>query len=88
MKTKWTPGPWRRHKDNRSQIVAGADSQNVINLRGAMGGDNVLADERLIIAAPEMVSLLIEAQARIFALQGHSNLTDRIDALLDHIEGN
>lgn len=65
-----TPGPWR-YDEKRCAILVGEDKEEngfvvepatkVLDLYGAMGGDDTDADARLITAAPELLEALNKA---------------------------
>lgn len=81
-KQKHTPGPWTIEENaiiSANKWLIPPDKygpgvrQKIIDLTGAMGGDNTDADARLISAAPDM----LEALQAIVALsqdQGRANL--------------
>jgi len=93
MKTKHTPGPWQ-HTDSKiislsSWFVPPDESiddpgirTTVVELRGAMGGDDINADAKLIAAAPELLEALKECEEIIWAYKGlilsqhHHNIED------------
>jgi hypothetical protein len=60
-----TPGPWRLvAPPGESSRVMGADGYTtVVDLLGAMGGEDSAADARLIAAAPELAGVLGEFSA-------------------------
>lgn len=65
MSAGFTPGPWR-YENNESRIVTDSplctnfmgDPRPVLDLFGAMGGDDTNADASLIAAAPDMFESL------------------------------
>ena len=63
-----TPGPWRFAGHDACQIIAGLidNPTNVLYLRGALGGDDTIADKRLLLAAPD---LLVACKAAVPCLK-------------------
>lgn len=55
MNNTHTPGPWRIEGQ---RIVSLADGTIVLDMQGAMNGDDVAADARLIAASPQMHELI------------------------------
>jgi hypothetical protein len=55
MGGKHTPGPWF----SEGTRIAAMDGPTVIDCMGNMGGEDVAADMRLIVAAPELLAAAI-----------------------------
>lgn len=82
---KHTPGPWR-YRDDRSDIVScvswyqepldGDDGlpTRIVDLVGAMGGDNTTADAKLIAAAPELLEACRAALRMCEAMESSGNM--------------
>jgi hypothetical protein len=94
-----TPGPWTAGRPDRATIVDGVDSKWIYDARdqyvavasGLIDGpwDEVMANARLIAAAPDMLAALLEARVELRAVQefdGHARSTaevlEKIDAAL------
>ena len=54
--TKHTPGPWFYNYDDR--CITNQDGVTVINVHGAMSGDNTNADIAMLAAAPAMYAAI------------------------------
>ncbi len=86
-----TPGPWRYDADD-CRIMSSALTDwegkpaSVVDLRGAMGGDDSDADAHLIAAAPELLEALEKARLELSGIESlprHSREDDAevIDAM-------
>lgn len=53
-----TPGPWVVRRKFPEEYIVSSDSAHIIVQR--MGGDSIEGDARLIAAAPELLSALVE----------------------------
>ena len=67
---QFTPGPWFYNYDDR--CITNQDGVTVINVHGAMSGDNTNADIAMLAAAPAMY----EALQALLALIGDEDLPD------------
>lgn len=56
--SKHTPGPWRIEDTRIRGVNADGEGINVVDCRGAMGGDDTDADMCLIAAAPDLLAAL------------------------------
>ena len=69
----YTPGPWKYEKDKNRIIsttqwfIEPSDPVSIVNLYGAMGGDDTNADAQLMASAPDLLQAL---QNAIQNLQG------------------
>lgn len=66
--SKFTPGPWRVRDNQIESMAVPPDEYGnqpvVLSLYGAMGGDDISADARLIAAAPALYVALEEISER------------------------
>ena len=68
-----TPGPWRLHPENIPYVICGEDgpSFGLITYAGSM--DEIMADARLMAAAPDLLAIL-KAAAEDDVVQWHDGL--------------
>lgn len=93
--SKFTPGPWIYksngiHSTTQWQVEPNlADLEEgvpttIISTFAVMGGDDVQADIRLIVKAPEMYTLLMRING---SAPVSKSMYDKIDKLLKEIDG-
>lgn len=62
MKTKHTPGPLRLGLANGERAIYGPKGEWLATLPSVLESEEVLANARLFIAAPELVSALVQLE--------------------------
>lgn len=58
---KWTPGPWVVDGDENRVVATDARTTIVCNFSGSCRNPSVMADARIIAAAPALAEALFEA---------------------------
>jgi hypothetical protein len=83
-KHKHTPGPWYygKYADRVTKTKNSDGSDSICHVYTG----NQAANARLIAAAPEMLELLMSCRA-FASYEGHIDLMNRIDKLIERIEG-
>ena len=88
---QFTPGPWFYNYDD--YCIVNQAGVSVVNVHGAMGGNDTNADIALIAAAPAMYEALSQVQAFIKTLVEAdvlaypTKLTGTVEAALAQAEG-